>query len=132
MKGIALVTIGFLPDTYAAVSSTHARPSNIALHLSRSTEEEVFEFSNPSRAPTVKSGFWIYWAITITLATIVLVPYLLYLVRIQRRDRLEDHKIVRRLNEENNGRSTHVHSAHTTMIRKGGASTFSPSRSLSR
>lgn len=41
MKGIALLTMFFLPGTYAAVSSTHAYPSNIALHLSRSTEEET-------------------------------------------------------------------------------------------
>ena len=81
----------------------------------------------------MKSSFWIYWAITIPLTAIVLVAYLTYLVRIQRRDRLEDHKIVRRLNEENKGRSTHaVHSADAIRMRKGGASTFAPSRSLSR
>ena len=60
----------------------------------------------------MKSGFWIYWAITIPLTTIVLVAYLTYLLQIQRRDRLEDHKIVRHQNEESKGRSTHaVHSA---------------------
>ena len=78
----------------------------------------LFDFSNPSGAPTVKSGFWIYWAITIPLTTIVLVAYLTYLVRIERRDRLEDHNIVRRLNEENKGRSTHaVHSADAISMR---------------
>lgn len=48
----------------------------------------------------MKPGFWIYWAMTISLTTIVLVAYLTYLVRIQRRDRLEDHNIVRCLKEE--------------------------------
>ena len=62
----------------------------------------LFDFSNLSGAPTVKSGFWIYWAITIPLTITVLVAYLTYLVRIQRRDRLEDRKIERRLNEEDN------------------------------
>ena len=56
----------------------------------------LFDFSNPSGAPTVKTGFWIYWAITIPLTTFVLGAYLAYLVRIQRRDRLEDSNILRR------------------------------------
>ncbi len=76
----------------------------------------------------MKSSFWIYWAITIPLTTIVLVAYLTYIVRIQRRDRLEDLIIVRRLNEENKGRSTHA--VHDTIRkRKGGASSFDLSRS---
>ncbi|KAF6229173.1 hypothetical protein HO133_007289 [Letharia lupina] len=105
MKGIALLTMFFLPGTYAATF--------LAMPL--------FDFSNPSGAPTVKSGFWIYWAITIPLTTIVLVAYLTYLVRIQRRDRLEDHKIVRRLNEDEKGRSTHaVHSADAIRMRSRG------------
>ena len=40
MKGIALLTMFFLPGTYAAVSSTRTHPSDIALHLC-STEEET-------------------------------------------------------------------------------------------
>ena len=93
----------------------------------------LFDFSNSSGAPTVKSGFWIYWAITIPLTTVVLVAYLTYLVRIQRRDRLEDHKIVRRMNEENKGQSTHaLNSADAIRMRKGGVSNLPPSRLLSR
>ena len=65
----------------------------------------LFDFSNPSGAPTVKTGFWIYWAITIPLTTIVLGVYLTYLVRIQRRDRLEDSNIIRRMNDVNKGQA---------------------------
>ena len=87
----------------------------------------LFDFNNPSGAPTVKSAFWIYWAITIPLTTIVLVAYLTYLVRIQRSDRLEDHKILGHLNGENNGRSTHaVRTADASRMRQGGASTIAP------
>ena len=72
----------------------------------------LFDFSKAG-TPTVKSGFWIYWAITIPLTTIVLAAYLTYLVRIQRRDRLEDLKVLRRMNNETKGLSTHTaNSAH--------------------
>lgn len=54
MKGIALLTMVFLPGTYAAVSPTHAHPSNIALHLSCSTEEKarMNRLSSPCRCLT--------------------------------------------------------------------------------
>lgn len=82
----------------------------------------LFDFSNAG-TPTVKSGFWIYWAITIPLTTIVLAAYLTYLARIQRRDRLEDLKILRRMNNETKGLSTQAaYSAHAIsmegMVRK--------------
>ena len=41
MKGIALLTMFFLPGTYAAVSSTHIHPWNVALHWSRSTKKQA-------------------------------------------------------------------------------------------
>ncbi|KAK0509623.1 hypothetical protein JMJ35_008017 [Cladonia borealis] len=96
MKGIALLTMVFLPGTYAATF--------LAMPL--------FDFSNVSGAPTVKTGFWIYWAITIPLTTIVLGVYLTYLVRIQRRDQLEDSKIIRRMNHDNKGQA--VYTARST------------------
>lgn len=40
MKGIALLTMFFLPGTYAAVSLTHTPPSSIGLCLFRSTEAQ--------------------------------------------------------------------------------------------
>ncbi len=80
----------------------------------------LFDFSNPSGAPTVKTGFWIYWAITIPLTTIVLGVYLTYLVRIQRRDRLEDSNIIRRTNDENKGQAIYTaRSEDATSMRKG-------------
>jgi len=73
----------------------------------------------------VKTSFWIYWAITIPLTTIVLVAYLTYLVRIQRKDRLEDIKIVRRVNDEIRNQSTHAaQSADPNRMNERGASTF--------
>ena len=83
----------------------------------------LFDFSNPSGAPTVKTGFWIYWAITIPLTTIVLGVYLTYLVRIQRRDRLEDSNIIRRMNHENKGQGVYAaRPAGASRIRKGALS----------
>ena len=83
----------------------------------------LFDFSNPSGAPTVKTGFWIYWAITIPLTTIVLGAYLTYLVRIQHRDRLEDSDILRRMKDENGGRAGYAAlSADVSRWRKGGSS----------
>lgn len=72
----------------------------------------LFDFSNVSGGPTVKTGFWIYWAITIPLTTIVVGAYLTYLVHIQRRDRLEDSNIRRGMNHESKGQA--VYAARST------------------
>ena len=83
----------------------------------------LFDFSNPSGGPIVKTGFWIYWAITIPVTTIVLGVYLTYLVRIQRRDRLEDSNIIRRMNQENKGQGVHAaRPAGASRMRKGALS----------
>ena len=83
----------------------------------------LFDFSSPSGAPTVKTGFWIYWAITIPLTTIVLGIYLTYLVRIQRRDRLEDSNIIHRMNHDNKGQSAYAaRSAGSRRMRNGASS----------
>ena len=80
----------------------------------------LFDFSNVSGAPTVKTSFWIYWAITIPLTTIVLGAYLTYLVHIQRRDRLEDSNIVRGMNHDNKGRAVYAaRSAGPSRMMKG-------------
>ena len=83
----------------------------------------LFDFSNPSGAPTVKTGFWLYWAITIPLTTIVLGAYLTYLVRIQHRDRLEDSNILCRMKDENRGQAAYAAlPADVSRWRKGGSS----------
>ena len=82
----------------------------------------LFDFSSPSGAPTVKTGFWIYWAITIPLTTIVLGAYLTYLVRIQHRDQLEDSNILRRMKDDNRGQAAYsALSANVSRLRVGGA-----------
>ena len=116
MKGIALLTMVFLPGTYAAVSlNPTSTPTTsppfppLSSALKPRTNKKtflampLFDFSNSSGAPTVKTGFWIYWAITIPLTTIVLGAYLTYFLRIQQRDRLEDSNIMRRMKDEDRG-----------------------------
>jgi len=50
----------------------------------------LFDFSTSSKTPSVRPSFWIYWVLTIPLTAIVLIIYLSYLARSQRRDREED------------------------------------------
>ena len=83
----------------------------------------LFDFSSPSGVPTVKTDFWIYWAITVPLTTIALGVYLTYLVRIQRRDRLEDSNIIHRMNHDEKGQSVYAaRSAGASRMREGALS----------
>ena len=60
----------------------------------------LFDFNEASNQLKAKPGFWVYWAITIPLTLIVLAMYLIYLVRISRKDRLEDRWAMRQTDSE--------------------------------
>ncbi|KAL3460037.1 hypothetical protein BJX64DRAFT_290685 [Aspergillus heterothallicus] len=74
MKAIALLTMFFLPPTFAATF--------IAM--------PVFDFSAPAGGIIARQSFWVYWAITAPLTLLVLGMYFAYLWYTERRLRAED------------------------------------------
>ncbi|KAL3485463.1 hypothetical protein BJX62DRAFT_242895 [Aspergillus germanicus] len=74
MKAIALLTMFFLPPTFAATF--------IAM--------PVFDLSAPSGHPVARGTFWLYWAITAPLTCLVLAMYLAYSWYTERRLSSED------------------------------------------
>lgn len=77
MKGIAILTMVFLPGSY--ISALFAVP--------------VFNFSSDSRVPQLKRTFWLYWAVTAPLTIVVLIAYLSYAALIKRKHHHEDRKV---------------------------------------
>jgi hypothetical protein len=96
MKGIAFLTMVFLPGTYVAVScpliiiKVEKTPKRCQLTNKTFFAIPLLDFSNPT--PTSKPGFWIYWAVTAPLTISVLAIYLTYLARVERKHREEDKK----------------------------------------
>lgn len=69
MKGIAILTMVFLPGTYIATFFTMP----------------ILDFSGHSRLPSVSHSFWLYWTITVPLTLIVLLTYLSYVFHVNQK-----------------------------------------------
>ncbi|KAF2650926.1 hypothetical protein K491DRAFT_696890 [Lophiostoma macrostomum CBS 122681] len=69
MKGIAILTMVFLPGTYIATFFTMP----------------ILDFTAHSRVPSADRAFWLYWSITVPLTVMVLIAYLSYVFYVNRK-----------------------------------------------
>ncbi|KAK3368427.1 hypothetical protein B0H63DRAFT_76154 [Podospora didyma] len=76
MKGIAVLTMFFLPGT--CLATLFAMP--------------VFDFNTDTSTPSIKSTFWLYWAVAGPLTTLVLALYITYELYVDRKRRHEDQR----------------------------------------
>lgn len=95
MKGIALITIVFLPATFVSVSiCLTSSTSNTRADSSQTFfAMPIMNFSVDSRLPYVKDTFWLYWAVTVPLTAVVLASYIAFRAMLNKRHRREDQKL---------------------------------------
>ncbi|KAK0639499.1 hypothetical protein B0T16DRAFT_336990 [Cercophora newfieldiana] len=73
MKGIAILTMVFLPATFmASISLTHWRFYTFFAM-------PILDFGADSRLPDVKGAFWLYWAVTLPMTFFILGGYAMFL-----------------------------------------------------
>ena len=90
MKTMAVVTMAFLPGTWAAAFCEHPRSfcrlSQDCLLMSDAVAMPLFDWSSAPGDSVLNERFWLYWAVTLPMTIAVLSAWWLWKEWRQRKD----------------------------------------------